>query len=175
MLDDYLNDDWIDNFEKIDKLYQDFYKDDLYYINLKILYVNRSNEIEKIKQEPFLMSSPNTISREEILQILKRSTNDDNRMYSLFAILKYNFNLDADDIKGFLLNPNEDSNCLTIVKNIDAISFDRTISMLQDINDLIIIFYEKSSELKRVNPNTCTKKIYIQPSHKKTIKKRYKE
>ena len=175
MDNEYLNDDWIHNFEKTDKLYQDFYKDDLYYINLKILYINRSNEIEKIKQEPFLMSSPNTISREEILQILKRTNTDENRMYSLFAILKYNFNLDADDIKGFLLNPNEDSNCLTVVKHIDSILFERTISMLQDINDLIIIFYEKSTELKRVNPNTCTKKIYIHPIHKKTIKKRYKE
>ena len=46
-----LNDDWIVNFEKTDELYQDFYKDDLYYINLKYLYINRSNEIEKIKME----------------------------------------------------------------------------------------------------------------------------
>ena len=43
-----LNDDWIKTFEKTDKLYQDFYKDDLYYIHLKFCYVNRSNEIEKI-------------------------------------------------------------------------------------------------------------------------------
>ena len=43
-----LNDDWIVNFEKTDKLYQDFYKDDLYYINLKIIYINRNNEIEKV-------------------------------------------------------------------------------------------------------------------------------
>ena len=50
-----LNDDWIVNFEKTDKLYQDFYKDDLYYINLKIIYINRNNEIEKVKQESFLM------------------------------------------------------------------------------------------------------------------------
>ena len=28
-----LDDDWINNFEKTDELYQDFYKDDLYYIN----------------------------------------------------------------------------------------------------------------------------------------------
>jgi hypothetical protein len=46
---DKLNDDWINNFEKTDKLYQDFYRDDLYYINLKFLYVNRENFIEKIK------------------------------------------------------------------------------------------------------------------------------
>ena len=30
-----LDDEWINNFEKTDKLYQEFYKDDVYYINLR--------------------------------------------------------------------------------------------------------------------------------------------
>ena len=70
-----LNDEWINNFEKTDKLYEDYYKDDLYYINLKFIYLNRKNEIEKIKQEPFLMTTKNYILREEILGILKKSMN----------------------------------------------------------------------------------------------------
>ena len=48
-LDEELNDEWINNFEKTDKFYQEFYKDELYYINLKFVYINKSNEIEKIK------------------------------------------------------------------------------------------------------------------------------
>jgi len=172
---DKLNDDWINNFEKTDKIYQDFYKDDLYFVNLKFVYVNRSNEIEKIKMESFLMSTPNYITREEILQILKKCTIDDERKYSLLSILKYNITLDADDIKQFLVSP-ENLNFLMTVKNIDAISFEKTISMLQDLNDLILILYEKSTELKKLNPNNTTKKIYIRSNtNKKTIKKRYKE
>ena len=58
-----LNGDWISNFEKTDKLYEDFYKDDVYYVNLKYVYINRSNEIEKINQESFFMSTPNLITR----------------------------------------------------------------------------------------------------------------
>ena len=172
---DKLNDDWINNFEKTDKIYQDFYKDDLYFVNLKFIYVNRSNEIEKIKMESFLMSTPNYITREEILQILKKSTIDDTRKYSLLSILKYNITLDADDIKQFLAYP-ENHNFLMTVKNIDAISFEKTISMMQDLNDLILILYEKSTELKKPNPNNTTKKIFIRSNtNKKTIKKRYKE
>ena len=87
--EDKLNDEWINNFEKTDKLYQDFYKDDLYYINLQIMYVNRCSEIEKIKQESFLMTTPNFISREEILEILKKNSNDNGRRYRLLTILKY--------------------------------------------------------------------------------------
>jgi hypothetical protein len=171
-----LNDDWIQTFEKTDKLYQDFYKDDLYFINLKFVYVNRNNEIDKIKQESFLMSTPNYISREEILQILKRSINDNSRNYSPLSILRYNITLDADDVKNFLLYPNEERNFLTVIRNIDAVSFEKTITMLQDLNDLILIFYEKSQELKKRNPNSCTKKIYLRSNtNKKTIRKQYKD
>ena len=171
-----LNDDWISDFEKTDKLYQDFYRDDLYYINLKLIYVNRANEIEKIKQESFLMSIPNFISREEILQILKNSSQDNEINYSLLSILRYNNTLEVDDIKNFIMYPNQDTNFLTIIKNIDTISFEKTINMFHDLNDLILIFYEKSQELKKINPNNSTKKIYIRSNtNKKTIKKRYKD
>ena len=171
-----LNDDWITNFEKTDKLYQEFYRDDLYYINLKFVYVNRANEIEKIKQESFLMSIPNFILREEILQILKKSSQDNERNYSLLSILRYNNTLEVDDIKNFLKYPDNERNFLTIIKNIDAISFEKTINMFQDLNDLVFIFYEKSNELKKVNPNAGTKKIYMRfNTYKKTIKKRYKD
>ena len=115
-MDNELNDEWINNFEKTDKLYQDFYKDDLYYVNLKFIYVNRENEIEKMNQESFLMSSPNYISREEIIQILKDSAIDNNKRYSLLSILKYNILLDADEVKNFLLYSNEEKNYLKFVQ-----------------------------------------------------------
>ena len=157
-----LDDEWINNFDKIDELYKDFYKDDVYFADLNILYINRSNEIEKIKQAPFLMSRPNCITREEILEILKRSALEDNRKYSLLSILRYNILLEPDEIKEYLLNSNtDDTNYLSILKNIDTIYFEKTINMFQDLNEIILIFYEKSEELKKINPNTCTKRVYI--------------
>ena len=99
-----LNDDWITKFEETDRLYQDFYKDNLYYTNLYIIYINKNNDIEKIKQEMFLMSSPNTISKEEVIGILKRYSNDNDRIYNLLTVLKYNITLEADEVKHFLMN-----------------------------------------------------------------------
>jgi hypothetical protein len=175
-MEDKLNDDWINDFDKIDNLYQHFYKDDLYFMNLKFIYINRNNLIERIKEEPFLMSKPNFISREEILKILKDSLVNNNKQYTLLSILKYNFILDTEDIKLFLLSKQE-INYLTIVKNIDAITFEKTISMFQDLNELIFIFYEKSNELKKKDPNNSTKKVYLNSftNCRKTIKKRYKD
>jgi len=167
-----LNTEWIDNFEKTDKLYKDFYKDDLYYVNLKIIYINRDSEIDKIREEPFLMSTPNYISREEILQILKRNIVDDDRNYTLLSILRYNITIDADEIKNFLFET--ENEYLKTIKNIDAITFEKSISMFHDLNDLIFVFYEKSKELVTVDPNNSTKKIYLRKLNKKTIKKRYK-
>ena len=109
-----LNDDWIKKFEQIDNLYEDFYKDNLWYTNLKIIYVNRDNEIELIKTDTFLMSSPNYISREEVLQILKRGSVVNDRGYSLLSIIKYNITLETDDVKKFLCSKEDDYNFLKV-------------------------------------------------------------
>ena len=173
---DNLDDDWINNFENTDKLYKDFYKDDLYYINLRVIYINRENEIEKLKQESFLMSKPNNITREEILEMLKKNSVDNDKKYSLLSILKYNIILEPDDIKFYLNNENGEE-YLSIMKNIDEVVFNKSINMFHDLNDLILIFYEKSLELKKHDANNTTKKIYLRSlsSNKKTIKKRYKD
>jgi hypothetical protein len=165
-----LNDDWIQHFEKTDKLYQDFYRDDLCYINLKIIYVNKNSEIEKIKHESFLMSSPNYISREEMIGILKKNTIDNKRKYTLMSILKYVVNLEPDEIKYFLSNTNHYP-FLKVIKNIDAITFEKSINMFQDLNDLILVFFEKSTETK--SANNYTKKIFLNSlsSKKKTTRK----
>jgi hypothetical protein len=170
-----LEDDWITKFNETDAIYKDFYKDDLYYVNLKFIYVNRVNEIEKIKYESFLLSKPNNISREEILQILKKSSIEDERKYTLLALLKYNITMDADDIQKYI-SSDEERTYLSIIKNIDSVPFDRTISLMHDLNDLILVFYEKSHELKEKNTNNLTKKIYLRENkNKKTIKKQYKD
>lgn len=171
-----LDDDWINEFEKTDRLYQDFYKDDLYYINLRVIYVNRNNEIDKITHESFLLTTKNRISREEVLGILKKISTNNERSYSLLSILRYNINLEPDEIKNYL-NNGYNNNYLSVIKNIDAVTFEKSISMFQDLNDIIFVLYEKSNEIKKVNPNTNTKKIYLGnlSTNRKTIRKRYKD
>ena len=171
-----LDDDWIKTFEMTDKLYKDFYKEDIYYVNLRVLYINRENEIDKLKQESFLLSKPNKISNEEILEILKKNSIDNDKRYTLLSILKYNITLEPDEIKNYLVN-RENNDFLSVIKNIDSISFSKSINMFHDLNDIILIFYEKSNELKKPDANNTTKKIYLRSlsSNKKTIRKRYKD
>lgn len=188
-----LNDDWIINFENTDNLYKDFYKDDLFYTNIQFIYINTNNEIEKIKNETFLLSIPNYIKHEEILRILKKNNmnNDESKKYSLLSILKYNISLNSEEIMPFLKCDSQDleyynQKFLTSIKNIDKIYFEKTISMFHDLNDLFFLFYEKKNQTtqdinqdKNTNQyknqsHNSTKKVYFKTpfsSHKKTIRK----
>lgn len=176
--EDILDESWIHNFEKIDKPYEEYYKDNIYYVTINIIYVNKENNIEKINQEVFLMQKPNLISREEIIGIIKRnSTINDNisNKYSFLSMVKYNFILNPEDVNTFLKSTEIDyynNSYFTILKHIDNIVFEKTINMFQDLNTLIIIFYEKDNNIKNnTNTNNCTKKIYLRHSQPKNKKK----
>jgi len=162
-----LDDMWIQDFEKIDKPYHDFYKENVYYVHVNFFYINRENEIDKITNEIFFMKNPNVVSREELIYIIKHNSHYNANMYSLLSILKYNFTLNPEEITDFLKISNNDcyrEENLTIVKHIDTLVFEKTISMFQDLNTLIIIFYEKNKEnnVKKDNiNNNYTKKIYL--------------
>jgi len=164
-----LDNDWIKDFEKTFKLYEDFYKDDIYFTNIHYIYINKHNNIEKISEDRFLFNTPNLISREEILRILKKNMCYNNKQYTILSILKFVVNLEPDEIKDFLKNnSNNSSNIsnydtfLQTIKNIDTIHFERSINMFHDLNDLFFIFYEKTPS----NTNNVTKKIYLRNSVK---------
>ena len=164
-----LDENWAIQFEKFDKEYQHFYSENVSYINNYYIYVNKWNEIEKIKYEKFFMKTPNMVSREEIIGILK---NTSMKKYSILHILKYNINLDPAQVNNFLNDP-ESYNFITSLKRIEAVPFDKTIYMFQDLNDLLFIFYENE---KKSNHYNLTKRVTIQPTSsfaKKTIKKKY--
>jgi hypothetical protein len=173
----YLDNKWIADFEKTDELYKDFYKENNYYVNVHYVYTNTNNEIDKIKQEIAYMSKPNYILRDELIGFIKRNSNDNNKRYSLLSILKINIDLQPTEIKDFLIEDYGEhykNQFCTIVKNIDTIIFEKTINMFQDLNDIYIIFYEKSNtNTNNTKPNNITKKIYLtaKTGNKKTIKK----
>jgi hypothetical protein len=181
-----LDTSWINEFEKADKDYEIFYKENLIYIKVTIIYVNNNNEIDKIKEEKIILKTPNIISKESIIEILKRNSINDNKKYTITTLLKYNIDLEPADIRSFLLNRDHNNEYenndefLSVVKNIDDIYWNKTISMFQDLNNLFIIFYEntkiKENNIKSNNnasTQKTTKRVYFGSlsSHKKTLRK----
>ena len=183
-----LDTNWIYEFEKMDKDYETFYLEDLRYVNLTILYINSSNEITKMKEERFFMKTPNVISREEILGILKRNNNQNKKTFHMMTILKYNIDLEPLEVRKFLLEKEKEkenrkieaSQYLSVIKNVDEIHWNRSISMFHNINTLYIIFYENvdSNNIQKdnnTNTKNKTKRVYMTPyslsSHNKTLRK----
>ena len=162
-----LENEWIKEFESIDKGYENFYTEELNYIKIHCIYIDKNDNIQKITDEKLFMTNKNFISREEIIGILKRNNE---QKYTILSLLKYNIDIEPLDIKHFLKNHGQ-FEFLEVVKNIDAIPLNKSINMFHDLNTLFVIFYEK--EQKHTKQGS-TKKIFIQ-SHKKTQRKPFRD
>jgi hypothetical protein len=168
-----LDTSWIDEFEKSDNEFKSYYAEAVTFINLHCVYINKFNEIIKVHEENVLFRTPGMLTREEVLGLIKRNTSLNNKKYSLLSILKFNVNIEPNNLKTFLRSAapslNIGNNYLQSIKNIDAIVFDKTIGLFQDINELLIIFYEKPEDNERndgsINVNQFgTRKIYLNHS-----------
>lgn len=165
-----LNDDWLKNEEETNELYKDYYKDDVYYINTFFIYVNKKDEIEKIKSNHYFLKEKNKLLRNEIIELLKHNIIDNNVRYNLLSILKYNIDLDTEDVKYFLNSTTENNHFLLTIKHISDIYFEPTIHMFQDLNDIIFVLKDNFTTTKTKENTMLTKKIIIKKCSKKTKK-----
>jgi len=160
---------WIQEFESIDYNYKQFYNEVVGDIKICSIYVDKNNNIENIKQEILELSRENVITKEEIIKIIKQNSINQKKRYTLLSLLKYNIDLEASNVVHYLKQKQSSTDAyLTLVKNIDNIPLNNTINMMQDLNTIFILFYEKNS----ISNNT-TKKVYIN-NHTKTKKKQLK-
>lgn len=168
-----------------EELKRHFYKEDLHYTNIHIIYVNSSNNIEKIRKEIFYMSTPNFISRDEIFEILKKNSIHNEKKYTILSILKFEITIDGEEIIQFLKRDYNDNQTiepfLTSIKNIEAITFSKSIHMFHDLTDVLFVFYEKgernipkqdvSSSSSSSSNHNITKKIYLHKNNQRMTRK----
>lgn len=153
------DDEWIENIEKEDDLYKDFYLEKNDNITLNIIYVNRYNNIDHIKKDKFFLNEQ-IITKTDLLYLLKTKSFYRNNKYSLLSIIQYNIDLLPEDVKDYLLNPKK-YNFFKLCKTLDEIRWKDSINLFKDINSLYLIYYEKK------NKNNTTKKIYLKKTRKK--------
>ena len=97
-----LDTSWIDDYEDIEKKYEMFYKENIASINVIMIYVNSSLEIEKISQRDLELNTYNVVSKDEILEIINSNSCVGDMKYKLLSLLTYNINLTHNDLKNFL-------------------------------------------------------------------------
>lgn len=178
-----LDTSWIDDFDAIDNEYKSYYSESLEFINMNCIYLNAANEIINVHEEKVIFLNKGILCREEVVGLIKRNSiinidkEKDKDKYSLLSILVFNINIEPENLKTFFkLNKGKDkeksigSQYLHSVKNIDAIVFDKSISLFHDINNLYLVFYKKTVRkdglTKRRSLSSFTK---TKRKHEKTI------
>lgn len=174
-----IDSNWIQEFENLDKEYKSYYAEELSFIRIHSIYVNKDNDIEKIKEEKIIFKNQGILQKEELLGIIKHNSFSNDIKYSLLSILRFNINLEPINLKTFLKTKDKNIGSIFLhsVKNIDSIKFDKSISMFQDINDLIIIFHQQINKQTFIGPKNYTKKVFINSpaAKKKTKRKEFKD
>lgn len=167
-----LDNTWIEEFEKFDNEYKNYYSEDISFIRIHSIYVDKNNDIIKIREEKILLKNPGLLDKEELLNIIKKNSFFLNMKYSLLSILRFNVNIEPANLTNFLKNKDKNigSSFLKSSKHIETIKFDKSISMFHDINNIIIVFIEKMFVTKE--NKSCTKKIFIISNTKKKTKKK---
>jgi|UniRef100_A0A6C0AKE9 hypothetical protein len=157
-------DNWEEKFEIDDQPYKDFYKESQDNMNIYFIYINSDNEIIRTKKEKFILDE-NKLTKSLLIEILKKNMFIKNKKYKPISLIKYNILLEPDEVQEYIYN-SDSYDFMFIETMIDQISWEKTITLFQNINSLHILFYEKKKS------NSKTKKIFInKPGKKRTRKK----
>ena len=88
--DDTIDDTWIYEFNKLEKSYDEYYKNSPSSVDAIIFFMNQNNEIERIKKEQLSVKN-SIIDKSLIINIITQNKNLNKEIYKLHSILKYNF------------------------------------------------------------------------------------
>ena len=151
---------WIRNLENIERKYDLFYKDKQDSIDVYSLFI-KNNEIIRSSKDTLLLEN-GILKRDNLIYFIKNNRKLNNVIYKLNSIVKFNLDIEPEDVIDNVWN----NNYLSQERNMSDISFSDTITIFQDINSLFILFTYPT------NRNRNTKKVYITSSNNRKTKRR---
>ena len=171
---------WIDNFKKDNEKYSDFYTEEVTTITLFFIYINNNNDVENLSRDLMILDKKNTVMRDQLIQIIKQNqihNNNNNNKYKLTSLLKYNIDIEPEEIYNFINNKDESSFSKRFFiqeKYLNDIIYKNTINIFQDLNSLFFIYKETSpiSNNKSNNSNNITKKTIVFSQKNKTRRRK---
>ena len=159
-----MDEKWINEFSEKEKDFQIFYKDNINYIRVYVLYVNKEKCLDKVKEKNMYLETKNKISKTELKNTINSYRKSEKVPYKLISILKHNIDIEPDDVSRSLKD-DFIYNYTDSLSTIDNIDFNKSITMFEDLNSIFLIFYETDKESLK---NT-TKRVKFK--HKQTHKK----
>lgn len=109
-------------------------------INIYLTYINTENEIEVISRKKlYIENKKNTITRNQLVDVIKNFQRRSNTSYKLFSIMVYNINVTPETLSDYIERP-EDFISLFTLSRIDSFELQSTISMLKEYNAMYFFF-----------------------------------
>ena len=155
---------WIETFEKTEKDYEMYYKENIHEIHTYMVYINLNNEIEKTINKKITLNKENKITKEELIDIIEKHKKVDSVKYKLENTLLYNFNLENDELKNYLMNT-EKYNFIKEL-SLDDIKIEKTIKCFQKLNSIILLMKEEKKS------NASTRRIRLNIMNRKTRRRK---
>ena len=138
---------WITTLKDEEVHYRDFYTEPVDTVKLCCCYINEEAEVETLKTEQLHMQTTGVVSREELMRLIHQHQWPN---YKLLSVLRYNVNLNADEVPDFIQTSSPLSHYaprfLTSEKYLNNIAFPNTITIFNDLNTLILVFRQKGSD-----------------------------
>ena len=155
-----LDTSWIDEFNKEEAEYSEFYKQKINRVRIVLFFINENNELLSSKKYNARLDK-NIITKNQILNILKKNISYSNNSYTPSFILKFNIDLEPENIEEFIKYPNK-FNFLTSENYMTDIHWNKTIDNLQSLNTLYILMKKRN-----FRNNNSTKRVYISKTARK--------
>lgn len=137
---------WIEDFQNNNNAL--FYKEKVESIQLYIFYINKNKVLDVIKKELLILDN-NNITSNFLISVIKKKKTLNSKNYILDAIFKSNLNINQKEVLDFINDKYDDNTYDNFFKKINYnndIYFEDTITILQDMNNLILFFIEKNDK-----------------------------
>ena len=102
--DEKIDTSWIANFKSEEESYNHFYKEPLASIMLYVLYVNTRKELIHVDINRCLLAENGWLKRDRIIALIKQYQMRESVKYKLNSILRYNIDLNPDEITAYASN-----------------------------------------------------------------------
>ena len=171
---------WINTFEKMENVNQNFIKEPMENIDIFFIYINTNSFIEKIIREnhPLELNTDkkyNVLKNEYLLHLIQSKKNKtDFSYYKIIDILLFNVDLSPEQIQHYYKNKNTDNISKQFfhqnILSTNDIKILPSLYIFHNINSLFLIFQEKKLDNINIKPKSILKNNN-QSSNNKITKK----
>lgn len=139
--------------------YSMFYKCKLDSIKVYYIYVNKYKVVEVIKEDKYLFDEENVsiLKKDMLIKKIKKNMYLNEKEYKLISLLKFNIDIDPEDVINMKIDKIDGTEYLTYERGIKDILFNDTIRILQDVNSLYFVYEENLNINKRKCENKTNK------------------